>query len=30
MSTAKIDVGGKVFDYPVLSGTVGPDVIDRC
>ena len=26
--TAKIDVGGKVFDYPVLSGTVGPDVVD--
>ena len=26
--TARIDVGGKVHDYPVLSGTVGPDVVD--
>ena len=26
--TAQIDVGGKVFDYPVLSGTAGPDVVD--
>ncbi len=28
MSTAKIEVGGKANDYPVLSGTVGPDVVD--
>ncbi|WP_375427861.1 citrate synthase [uncultured Sphingomonas sp.] len=26
--TAKFDLGGKQFDYPVLSGTVGPDVVD--
>jgi citrate synthase len=25
---AKIEVGGKPSDYPVLSGTVGPDVVD--
>ena len=28
MSTAKIEVGGKANDYPILSGTVGPDVVD--
>ncbi len=26
--TANLKVGGKDFDYPVMSGTVGPDVID--
>ncbi len=26
--TARIDVGGKVHDYPMLSGTVGPEVVD--
>jgi len=26
--TAKIEVGGKSFDYQVRSGSVGPDVID--
>ncbi|MEP6785498.1 MAG: citrate synthase [Sphingomonadales bacterium] len=26
--TAKLSIGGKDFDYPVLSGSVGPDVID--
>jgi citrate synthase len=26
--TASFDLGGKHFDYPVLSGTVGPDVVD--
>jgi len=25
---AHIDLGGKVSDYPVLSGSVGPDVVD--
>jgi len=25
---AKLSVAGKDFDYPVMSGTVGPDVID--
>ncbi|MDB5442310.1 MAG: citrate synthase [Phenylobacterium sp.] len=26
--TAKIDIGGKIFEAPVLSGTAGPDVVD--
>src|SRR5438270_8234001 len=26
--TAKISVGGKAIDLPVLKGTVGPDVVD--
>src|SRR5512146_1857910 len=26
--TAKIGIGGKTFDLPVLKGTAGPDVID--
>ncbi len=26
--TAKLEVPGKTLDYPVLSGSVGPDVID--
>ena len=26
--SAHLDSGGKVSDYPVLSGSVGPDVID--
>jgi len=26
--TAKFDIGGKGFDYPVMSGSIGPDVID--
>jgi citrate synthase len=25
---AKLSAGGKEFDYPVLSGSIGPDVID--
>ncbi|HEX8058916.1 MAG TPA: citrate (Si)-synthase, partial [Novosphingobium sp.] len=25
---AKLTAGGKDFDYPVLSGSIGPDVID--
>ena len=25
---AKLSAGGKDFEYPVLSGTVGPDVVD--
>ena len=25
---AKLDIDGNAFDYPVKSGTVGPDVID--
>jgi citrate synthase len=25
---AKLSTGGKEFDYPVLSGSIGPDVID--
>ena len=25
---AKVSVNGKDFDYPVMSGTVGPDVVD--
>ncbi len=28
MSSANIAVGGKANDYPVLSGSIGPDVID--
>ncbi|MBB4630461.1 citrate synthase [Sphingosinicella soli] len=27
-TTAKLDLGGKASDYPVLSGSVGPDVMD--
>jgi citrate synthase len=27
-TTAKLDLGGKASDYPVLSGSVGPDVVD--
>ena len=27
-SPAKVSVDGKEFDYPVMSGTVGPDVVD--
>ena len=26
--TATFDLAGKNFDYPVLSGSVGPDVVD--
>ena len=26
--TAKLTVGNKTYDFPILSGTVGPDVID--
>ena len=26
--TAKLDVGGNGFQYPILSGTLGPDVVD--
>ncbi len=26
--TAKLSVGGNDFDYPVLKGSVGPDVVD--
>ncbi|RVT92436.1 citrate synthase [Sphingomonas crocodyli] len=26
--TAKLEMGGKPSDYPVVSGTIGPDVID--
>ncbi|WP_375403355.1 citrate synthase [uncultured Sphingomonas sp.] len=26
--TASFDLGGKQFDYPVLAGTIGPDVVD--
>ena len=26
--TATLTVGNKTFDFPILSGTVGPDVID--
>ena len=26
--TAKISIGGKAIDLPVLKGTVGPDVVD--
>ncbi|WP_442680996.1 citrate synthase [Sphingomonas sp. ASY06-1R] len=28
MADSTISIGGKDFDYPVLSGTTGPDVID--
>jgi len=27
-STAKLTLGGKDYQYPVMSGTVGPDVVD--
>jgi citrate synthase len=27
-TTAKLDLGGKASDYPVFSGSVGPDVVD--
>ncbi len=26
--TATLTVGNKTFDFPILSGTIGPDVID--
>src|SRR5205823_12200536 len=26
--TAKIDAHGKTLEYPILKGTVGPDVVD--
>ena len=26
--TAKIDIGGKTYDAPILKGTAGPDVLD--
>jgi citrate synthase len=26
--TATLTVGNKTYDFPVLSGTVGPDVVD--
>jgi citrate synthase len=26
--TAKLNVGGKALEYPVLSGSIGPDVLD--
>jgi hypothetical protein len=26
--TATLTVGNKTYDFPILSGTVGPDVID--
>ena len=26
--TAKFEIGGKGFDYPVMSGSIGPDVVD--
>ena len=26
--TAKLEIGGKTFDYSVLEGSTGPDVID--
>src|ERR1700755_3019668 len=25
---AKVEIGGNAFDYPVKSGSIGPDVID--
>ena len=28
MTSAKFSLDGKDFDYPVMSGTVGPDVVD--
>ena len=28
MGNVKLSAGGKDFDYPVLSGSVGPDVVD--
>jgi len=28
MTSAKFNLDGKDFDYPVMSGTVGPDVVD--
>ena len=28
MTSVKLEAGGKTFEYPVLSGSVGPDVID--
>jgi citrate synthase len=27
-NSARLSAGGKDFDYPILSGSVGPDVID--
>ena len=26
--TARLTVGNKTYDFPIMSGTVGPDVID--
>ena len=26
--TATLTVGNKTYDFPILSGTIGPDVID--
>ena len=26
--TAKISIGGKTIDLPILKGTTGPDVVD--
>ena len=26
--TAKFNIAGKEFDYPVMSGSIGPDVVD--
>ena len=26
--TAKLSLGGKDFEYPVMAGSVGPDVLD--
>ncbi len=26
--TAKLNVGGNAFEYPVMTGTIGPDVVD--
>jgi citrate synthase len=25
---AKLSIDGKDFEYPVMSGTIGPDVVD--
>ena len=27
-TTAKLTIGDKTYEFPVLSGSVGPDVID--
>ena len=26
--TAKIEIAGKTHDFPVMHGTIGPDVVD--